>query len=647
MRKTQRCTAHLRKIDPLVGVKILMKESIKKDSIMKKFEVSFPHPTNFIVALCFCITVPFTYSTLAMRETRSNATESTSIVKPLVNPNLPNRLKDTFAHPYHVPVETQVPSQIEDQDQDQNQDQERETVNYSEPYNELGGSGSRLVPSLPLQNRAGTSMNTSDKTAMLPRSRGGPVEAKKGRYNQNRNKRQKQNKRGSSSEEIVYDGDSSELSTYREGDTSKNYVTRPKLTRMKEIARGGLTALTKLNQYGPFKRTLNEKNFISSTTFDENSMILAEPAQKNYYERFAELDEELSATNEKASSSTEVLIPNTFLSGWDRPAQKSVKFFRDFFNPEKHEIVLKVRKPKANNAFNPAFTLVALDRPLTREPLANLVNDSTIPETLKKAATKIFALTNNDPKGVLLTFTNLLRSEMSFDKYSYNALSKSVTIYSENEASWKKDNQSFIDSAELNDKKLTNMFNICTRSHGLSFEEAKTLFSNKNSKAVEHLAELLDEMVVPLTTDILDYSIHLEPTANTRYRVDNGFIQSIGVTDIWTNASSEELSTLFLNNTRKKVLHLDANRSRFVYDEPSEESERYTMKRSGTNPIKLTTNLADKEMVKLLSSSAQNTTPEKGELRGMGGFQSTRYSKERTYRIIGLTFFIALTSNPS
>lgn len=238
---------------------------------------------------------------------------------------------------------------------------------------------------------------------------------------------------------------------------------------------------------------------------------------------------------------------------------------------------------------------------------------------------------------------------MSFEKYSYNALSKSVTIYSETEANWKKNKQAFIDSTELNDKKLTNMFKIGTRSHGLTFEEAEILFSNENSKGVQRLAELLGDMVVPLTTDILDYSIHLDPTANTRYRVNSGFIQSqsIGGPDTWTNANSDELSTLFLNNTRKKVLHLDASRSRFVYDEPSEESERYTMRRSGTNSIKLTTNLADKELVKLLSSSAQNTTPKKGELRGMGGFQSTEYSKRRAYRIIGLTFFIALTPSPS
>lgn len=45
---------------------------------------------------------------------------------------------------------------------------------------------------------------------------------------------------------------------------------------------------------------------MSSTTFDENSMILAEPAQKKYYERFTELDEELSAINDKPSSSTEL-----------------------------------------------------------------------------------------------------------------------------------------------------------------------------------------------------------------------------------------------------------------------------------------------------------------------------------------------------
>lgn len=121
---------------------------------------------------------------------------------------------------------------------------------------ELGSVGSTLVPSLP--NRAGTStqMSAGEKTGMLSGTRGGPVESKKGRYNQNRNKRQ--NKRESSSDEIQYDANISELSTSRAGDAT--YVTRPKLTRLKEIARGGLTALTKLNKYGPFKRTLNESS---------------------------------------------------------------------------------------------------------------------------------------------------------------------------------------------------------------------------------------------------------------------------------------------------------------------------------------------------------------------------------------------------
>lgn len=105
---------------------------------MKKFEVSLAYPTNFIVALCFCINIPFTDSALAMQDTRSNLTEQASLVKPFVSPNLPNRLKDTFSNPYHVPIETQVPITVEDQDQDQNQnqdqDQERENVDSSQPY---------------------------------------------------------------------------------------------------------------------------------------------------------------------------------------------------------------------------------------------------------------------------------------------------------------------------------------------------------------------------------------------------------------------------------------------------------------------------------------------------------------------------------
>lgn len=410
-----------------------------------------------------------------------------------------------------------------------------------------------------------------------------------------------------------------------------------KYTKLKQKVKRGLFNLAPFN----FNFEL-DPNIEKSATVNRLSVVLPNREQKKAFNTFTELQEQ-ERTDPDASD-------------YDK---KVTAEMRALFDPNVHEVIINPRRTTRTRTLDPAFSLVFLDKTLTRKPLLEFKKEEENPTgkfsgDVVTAAADIVKEKNGEIVGPLKNFISLLKSKREAQNYSYNQLSTNVTFYREMRREWLKNPENFTGASTDSSTPYTGFigaFDVLTNG---AFDEEKlnVLFSYKKYQEVKKLSTQLGKMILPLSVSVIDYSIDLKVkgSTDTKFRVENKHIQcqprGIGV---WKDADSTELAHLVERNMRKKVAKRElGSTSQLAYELPVEDEDLFSGSKSKKNkgrstyPVKWRSSRSDREMLVLLVNLT--TANNSNSLPGVGGYTNKKANEDRMNVFVGVQLFWNLNS---